>query len=195
MKTERSQKGRDPKLPVVQPQAAEGNCGPEMARGLQGLTTRMPSTMRPRLVLLACLDTPRKAPWPLSPRPEAFILSPQQVRPHAQGVCLPPLVSGTQACPRPHPTPHLWFPVSPPTLPALSLHSGGRDHIQVQMPARAWPLPVSSCLASSPPKFCPRELSVTLGMSNMAPPAMQPLMPRYGERLGCNFISFKLISV
>ena len=67
--------GWDPTLPVVQPQAAEGDCSPEMAWGLQGLTERMPSMMQPCPVLLAHLDTPHRAPWPLSPRPEAFTLS------------------------------------------------------------------------------------------------------------------------
>lgn len=75
LKTDKSQKGRDPKLPVVQPQAAEGDCSPQMAWGLQGLTERMPSAMQPCPMLLARLDTPDRAPWPLSPRPEAFSLS------------------------------------------------------------------------------------------------------------------------
>lgn len=163
--------GPGPKASCCPDSSSRRQLWPRDGTGAARPHSKMPSATRPCLVLLACLDTPCRAPWPLSPRPEAFTLSPQQVRPHAQGVCLPPRVSGTQACPRPHPTPHFWFPVSPPTLPALSLYSGGKDHIQVQMPAKAWPLPVSSCLASSPHQFCPRALSVTLGMSNMAPPA------------------------
>lgn len=82
----------------------------------------------------------------------------------------PQRVSRTQACPRPHPTPHLWFPGSLPALPALSLHSGERGHIRPD--AHQGLAPATVQLPASPPhKLCPRELSVTLGMSTMAPPA------------------------
>lgn len=184
LKTETwSQKGQDPKLPVVQPQAAEGSCSPETVGAARSHSKDALHDAAPPCAP-GLPGHPPQGPLATVPCWKPSLSRPQQVRPRAQGICLPlaPTSPRTQACPRPHPTPLTsgsWEPSCPPSLSLAHLLGG--DYISL-MPTRAWPPPMPSCLPSPP--MPPREPCTWV--STMAPTShAQPRWPRCGRRLGC----------